>query len=277
MNSRHIGNAEQSPGVCHRLSYPAGEPRKTTLDRWGGLDLTIAERALSEVRPEQGERSDTIAGPLRRAAPGETAGIMPRANRPGIKNTTRSGELAPRDAALVGILAVILEVRRDGLSFRQMGSELVRRAPAELASLGYSQAKPPGANTCHRWTRAAFETERERWRETSDDTKRMVEERLDAVIRANWAAMESGDVAAGRLILATEDRRAKLLGLDKREDKTDLADAIAELVRARVGQDGRLAPALPSPTPNDVVDMTFDETEPSRTERADASPDDHRA
>ena len=99
----------------------------------------------------------------------------------------------------------------------------------------------------------------------------MVEERLNAIINANWANMASGDVAAGRLILATEDRRAKLLGLDKREDKTDLADAIAELVRARGGQDGKLTSALPPPDAADVVDVSFDDAAPATRKRSDSS------
>jgi len=206
-----------------------------------------------------------------------TARHMQRANVPRQANSTRSGERTAREVALLGILAVVLDVRKAGHSFRQMGQALVVADPDNMRVLGYSATKVPSGSTCLRWTQTAMEEARLRWREQADDTRAILEERLDEVVRANWANMQAGDVAAGRLILATEDRRAKLLGLDKREDKTDLADAIAELVRARVGQDGKLTPALPSPGQADVVEAEFTETEPSRTPREEPSPDDPRA
>ena len=190
-------------------------------------------------------------------------------NTRGAANSIRHGVTAPREVALAAILSVILDVRRAGFSFAEMGRELVARAPDHMAALGYHGGKAPAHTVCHRWTRRAFEEARAHFREQSDDVRRQVEERLDAITHANWKAMQAGDVAAGRLVLAAEDRRAKLLGLDKREDKTDLADAIAELVRARVGTDGRLTSALPSPDPtDDVVDVAWTDDRQAQTSSA---------
>ena len=216
------------------------------------------------------------AGIHRQTAKG-TARRMRRANVPRHPNTTSSGEVAAKELALATVLALCMDVRKEGLSLRQMGRELVARDPENLRVLGYSPTKAPSAQTCLRWTRRAVEELRQQWRAQSDDTRALVEDRLDAIVNANWAAMQGGDVAAGRLILAAEDRRAKLLGLDKREDKTDLADAIAELVRARTLDSDGPRPGLPAPKRNaDVVDAQWSEPSPAQPARDDP-PDEPRA
>jgi len=89
----------------------------------------------------------------------------------------------------------VLELRRQGLSWTAIGIRLGMRA---------SRA----------WT-LGDEAIRDIPRDSADAIRRVENERLDAIIHANWRNMELGDYQAGVLILKAQERRAKMLGLDQ--------------------------------------------------------------
>ena len=90
-----------------------------------------------------------------------------------------------------------LDLRRAGLSYRQIGEEL---------NVSY--------NTAHRDVRQALEALLEVEHDKADEVRRIELQRLDELWRGLWPDATDGDPAAVRAALSLMERRAKVLGLD---------------------------------------------------------------
>lgn len=93
---------------------------------------------------------------------------------------------------------ILLEARRDGLSWREAGKR------AGYRSVGSAYA-------------AGAEAIRDIPREAADEARSLEMQRLDELLRTFLPLARRGDVDAGNLVLRTVDRRARLLGLDLAE------------------------------------------------------------
>lgn len=106
------------------------------------------------------------------------------------------GEQVDRRLTATARQARCLELRRRGLSYREIARRCEYRGPS-------------GAHKAV--TSALSKT----LRECSEDVRQLELERLDAMLAGLWDKATRGDVRSVSAVLRVMDRRAKLLGLDQ--------------------------------------------------------------
>lgn len=126
------------------------------------------------------------------------------------------------DPSAVERRAHALELRKRGMSYRQIGQEL-----------GVSR------NTAHKYVTAELDELRAETRASAEQLRDLELERLDQYLARLQPKIEDGDEKAIATALRVQERRAKLTGLDapQRTEVTIGGESVIDRLREVVGND----------------------------------------
>jgi len=126
------------------------------------------------------------------------------------------------DPSAVERRAHALELRKRGMSYRQIGQEL-----------GVSR------NTAHKYVTAELDELRAETRASAEQLRDLELERLDQYLARLQPKIEDGDEKAIATALRVQERRAKLTGLDapQRTEVTIGGESVIDRLREVVGDD----------------------------------------
>ena len=126
------------------------------------------------------------------------------------------------DPSAVERRAQALELRKRGMSYRQIGQEL-----------GVSR------NTAHKYVTAELDELRAETRVSAEQLRDLELERLDQYLARLQPKIEDGDEKAIATALRVQERRAKLTGLDapQRTEVTIGGESVIDRLREVVGDD----------------------------------------
>ena len=126
------------------------------------------------------------------------------------------------DPSAVERRAQALELRKRGMSYRQIGQEL-----------GVSR------NTAHRYVTEELDELRAETRASAEQLRDLELERLDQYLARLQPKIEDGDEKAIATALRVQERRAKLTGLDapQRSEVTIGGESVIDRLREVVGGD----------------------------------------
>ena len=126
------------------------------------------------------------------------------------------------DPSAVERRAQALELRKRGMSYRQIGQEL-----------GVSR------NTAHRYVTEELDELRAETRASAEQLRDLELERLDQYLARLQPKIEDGDEKAIATALRVQERRAKLTGLDapQRSEVTIGGESVIDRLREVVGND----------------------------------------
>jgi hypothetical protein len=150
-------------------------------------------------RARGGKRADDLRGEF-------TVVAVPGTHRDRTKKVYGQGrDHKNRRQTMAEKQKLLLEYRRDGLSWREAG----RRVGYKSVSAAYD---------------AGMAAIRDIPREAADEARTIELQRIDEVLRTFMPLMRRGDTDAGNVVLRAIDRRARMLGLDLAEPEQATLD-----------------------------------------------------